>query len=533
MLLKSLRLMNFRQFINEEIHFAVDSERNVTVIMGENASGKTTIAQAFSWCLYGETDFDDKLMLNKVVASQMVPNEEKTVKVQLDLIHSGIEYTIITEQTYKKDFSNKLKANNIIRNISYKNKGQQEYIKPLEIDLTIKQILPKELSRYFFFDGERIGNMSKEIKKGKSKTFALAVRGLLGLNAFISALEHLKPTSKYGVIGSYNASYDSRSNHTIAIHTKTIDKCQDELEKIEDRLSEIDNEIALATDRCEELTEKIKEFADGERMQKEKEALKKKLLATEASRKNSLEAMLKHFNNNAPSYFSKSLVKKAFEVLSEADLIGKDIPEMHAKTIDFLIKKGECICGNKIEAGNEAYQKLIDLIKYLPPQSIGVLVGSFVKEAEIRTKASADLFEATTKSFAVLQEQEDNILELTNDIKLIEEKLLTFTGAGRYQQELQLCEKTIRDRSSENNTLRQKKGAIEFKKGQAEAERSKLTLLDQTNRKIEVYKAYAQYMYDELQSVYSKNEAKIREKLEKTINEIFKHIYNEDVKTFV
>ena len=525
MLLKSLKLINFRQFINEEIEFAVERERNVTVIMGEIGTGKTTILQAFSWCLYGETDFEDKLMLNKIAASQMLPNEEKTVKVQLDLVHSDIEYTIITEQTYKKDFSNKLKASNVIRNIAYKNNGQQDYVKPLEIDLTVKQILPKELSRYFFFDGERIGNMSKEIKKGKCQTFALAVHGLLGLSSFIKAVEHLKPT-KSGVIGSYNDNYDSKSNSNIAIYTKTIDECQDEVDKIDVRLLEIENEITLATDRCEELTEKIKEFADGERLQKEKEALQKKLLATRASMGNALGAILKQFSSNAPAYFSKSLVKKSLEVLSKADLIGKDIPEMHAKTIDFLIKKGECICGNKIEAGNDAYQKLVEWIKYLPPQSIGVIAGGFVGEAEIRTKASVDLFEATSKSFALLQEQGDSILEFTNDIKHIEEKLLTFTGAGRYQQELQLCEKTIRDRTSENNSLRQKKGAIEFKKGQAEADRSKLTLLDQANRKIEIYKAYAQYMYDELQSVYSDNETKIREKLEKTINDIFRNIYN-------
>lgn len=525
MLIKSLKMVNFRQFINEEIDFSVDCERNVTVIMGENGAGKTTISQAFSWCLYGETDFDDKLMLNKIVASQMLPNEEKSVKVKLDLVHSGIKYAITTEQTYKKDFSNKLKASNVIRNIAYKNNGQEEYVKPLEIDLTVKQILPKDLSRYFFFDGERIGSMSKEIKKGKSQTFALAVRGLLGLSAFISAIEHMKPT-KDGVIGSYNASYDSRSNSTIATYTKTIDECQEVLDKIEVRLLEIENEIALATDRCDELTGKIKEFADGERLQKQKEALQKKLLAAKASKQNALEAMLKLFSSNAPSYFSKSLVKKSLEVLSKADLIGKDIPEMHAKTIDYLLKKGECICGNKIEAGNDVYQKLVELVKYLPPQSIGVTAGGFVKEAEIRTKVSVNLFETTSKSFALMQEQEDTILEFINDIKLIEEKLLTFTGVGRYQQELQLCEKTIRDRTSENNTLRQKKGAIEFKKEKAEAERGKLTLLDQTNRKIEIYKAYAQYMHDELQDVYSDNETKIREKLEKTINDIFKDIYN-------
>ena len=69
MLLKSLKLKDFRQFKGEqEITFSTDPIRNVTVIMGENGSGKTTLAQAFTWCLYGDTDFDDKSMLCKATA---------------------------------------------------------------------------------------------------------------------------------------------------------------------------------------------------------------------------------------------------------------------------------------------------------------------------------------------------------------------------------------------------------------------------------------------------------------------------------
>ena len=49
MLLKSLKLKDFRQFKGEqEITFSTDPVRNVTVIMGENGSGKTTLAQAFT-----------------------------------------------------------------------------------------------------------------------------------------------------------------------------------------------------------------------------------------------------------------------------------------------------------------------------------------------------------------------------------------------------------------------------------------------------------------------------------------------------
>lgn len=55
MLLQSIELQNFRQFINEKIDFSTDPERNVTLIIGENGTGKTTFAQAFFWCLYGES----------------------------------------------------------------------------------------------------------------------------------------------------------------------------------------------------------------------------------------------------------------------------------------------------------------------------------------------------------------------------------------------------------------------------------------------------------------------------------------------
>ena len=43
MLLQSIELQNFRQFINEKIDFSTDPERNVTLIIGENGTGKTTL----------------------------------------------------------------------------------------------------------------------------------------------------------------------------------------------------------------------------------------------------------------------------------------------------------------------------------------------------------------------------------------------------------------------------------------------------------------------------------------------------------
>ena len=52
MLIKKLILHNFRQYIGtQEIEFSTDSERNVTVLIGVNTSGKTTLVRAFEWIL--------------------------------------------------------------------------------------------------------------------------------------------------------------------------------------------------------------------------------------------------------------------------------------------------------------------------------------------------------------------------------------------------------------------------------------------------------------------------------------------------
>ena len=121
MLLESITLENFRQFRHESIDFAQgDNGKNVTIIIGENGTGKTTFAQAFFWCMYGETEFSDKNMLNKLVAAEMKPGQESKVQVILKLRHGTVNYTLMREQTYRKDYSNRVKGDNTVFDIAIK-----------------------------------------------------------------------------------------------------------------------------------------------------------------------------------------------------------------------------------------------------------------------------------------------------------------------------------------------------------------------------------------------------------------------------
>ena len=384
MLLKGLKLKDFRQFRGEQpaITFSTDIEKNVTVIMGENGSGKTTFAQAFTWCLYGDTDFVDKSMLCKATSNSMLPGDEESVRVELELVHNNIDYTIIREQLYSKDNNGNIKRpSNTTFKIAFKNTdGQQEFVSELETDIRMKEILPKELSKYFFFDGERIGNMSKEIRKGKSNEFAQAVRGLLGLNAFTAALDHFKKVTR-----SYNESYDSKSDAKVAQYTREIEEFEINIEKIEQRLIEIENEESIGNDKCTDLSDKIKENSSSETLAIDKEKLKQKMSSLVQAKESGIKSLLNIFNSKSPGYLAQKLMKDSLQSLSESDKLDKGIPDIHARTIEFLIERGSCICGNKISFGNDAYKELNKVLDYIPPQSIGSLIGQFARECELKT----------------------------------------------------------------------------------------------------------------------------------------------------
>ena len=480
--------------------------------------------------MYGETEFSDKNMLNKLVAAEMKPSQESKVQVILKLTHGNVSYTLMREQTYRKDYSNRIKGDNTVFDIAIKDaSGNTSYVKKTLCEGEVKSILPKELSRYFFFDGERIEKMSKDISTGKKATdFAEAVKGLLGLNAMFSAIQHFNPRIKNSVISSYESSYSVDSNTKIQEYTQTIERCKEEIARIDARLEELENQIEQAASRKAEKVEEIKQYAEGEELQKQKEKLLQRIETVKASRSTVIKEISRGFNANMSSFFSASLILRSLEFLSDKDFAGKDIPFMHAKTIEYLLKQKVCICGTHLDEGSVPYNKVKELIDFLPPQSISTTIGYFKKESKRRANSRQDLYGDVREKLAVISQQDEELVGLNDDLHAIEGKLSSGDVRGTVRAintEIQLCDQTIKKSQTERDQLLIKKGGYEKEAGRADTERRNLTLLDDKNKKIEIYKAYAEQIYKELQSVYASSEAEIRSKLETTINEIFKTIY--------
>ena len=435
---------------------------------------------------------------------------------------------MIREQKYTTDSVGGLKRpNNTIFRIAYKNvDGQTEFIKDTETEFRMKEILPKELSRYFFFDGERIGNMSKEIRRGRSPEFAEAVKRLLGLSAFSAALDHLNGRSQNSVIKSYEKDYDSKSDSKILEYTNEMDRYDTRLQEIDSRLVEIDNERLTVSDKVKEIEQKISDNKDSEKYAQERIKLNKKLNGLSISKVNNTVGIIQLLNNRVTSWMSQRLIYDALQELASSNKIDTGIPDIHARTVQYLIKRGTCLCGREIEFGNDAHKELMRLLDYIPPQSVGTIIGQFIRECELKSKAADGTFDELSEKYSIVRNFENDYDEVLHQIESINKKLEGMANVGELQKRYTYYNTELKKMDIEHDRLIEERGKLQTKRERCETNINELSLKDENNRRVARFKAYAVYIYQQLNAIYKEKEQETREKLEKTVNEIFKEIYN-------
>ncbi len=531
MLLTKITLNDFRQFRGTQtIEFSTDKEKNVTIILGENGSGKTTFAQAFKWCLYGSTDFRDPIVLNKKVANDLGPSAETTVSVTLELIHRKIPYFITREQKYTTNSKGELNTpNSSVLKIQYKAEGGgKKFVDEKEVELRIKEILPQELSKYFFFDGERINNMSKELTYGKSEEFADAVRRLLGLAAFSNTLNHLySKNNANSVIKSYNNDYDSKANSKIEEYKNIISKLDSDIIVGENRKNEIEKQIKDSKNLQAEYNAQMEKFKESESLIKRKKELEGYISTCQSRHSSQVDNLFCSFDKNILSWICQPIIKDVVKEFNETQIIDKGIPDITAKTINFLIEQKKCICGNCIKEGSEEYKELQNLLDFIPPKSLGTFIGQFVTEANMRIDAIKDYYDPNfLGKFGDVRSTVSEIEGYFDEINTIDERLRGQSGTSDIQSKYDEEERKINALLQEKDELSEQVGKLKGESERINSQLQELVLKDTNNRAIATYKAYAQYMYNYLSELYNKKEAEVRNKLQDNINKIFKTIYD-------
>lgn len=541
MRLQSIELTNFRQFKDEKIQFAIDKNQNVTLIMGDNGSGKTSLAQAFFWCFYGTNSFQDKILLNRFVANNMIPNQKEMVCVRVYLEHKQEEYCVVRQQEYTKQYNDSLKPQNSILAISKKDKngnrmwlgtGKTESLKNIELTNTINDIMPQDLSKYFFFDGEKIETLSKEISSGrKSNNFVEAVNSLTGLKATRNALNHLNPKLKGSVIGKFEDEYIGGSDRKIAELTEEIKRLKSEWQSADDDINSADESIKSNDLYIEELENKIKTYAEAENLQRTKTNRQNELKEHKRRKYQSLSRIYDNLNrdNLFDRFICEWPVKEALVILSNSDVSGKDIPKLHGDTIKYLLKQKQCICGTILEENSKEWKVLENLINYLPPESISTSIGNFIKRMKDKYQEKVYLLNDARSDFASILTLDEQISQCLEEIDEIDKKLNGKDVSREVNRLNQLISTT------KNNTvqLRNNKSALEKRIGgfsvsiqSKETERDTLAKKSSQNASIALAKKYAEALYDKFNVEYTAKEIKTKANLQAYINENFKKFFN-------
>lgn len=530
---KSIRMKNFMRYKGENtILFSCDPIKNVTVVLGDNTVGKTTIAQAFRWGLYGAISVDrrksdaDYLLLNNDVLAMMDANSRADVSVEIVAMDEEKTYTIFRQVQYTRAFPMMI-AKEAGKKLTLRISENEDADTDIEVDSgkveeVINELFPRDLSHYFLFDGERwndvtVGGVRENIKD--------SVHILTGLSSYQKAMDHLKDMGSNSVIRKFKSKITGSGNMYDNLDAerrkmeRSIEKCKEDIKIADVNLQNLERKI-------EELEQQLEENKNTETLQTKNKNLQ---IIKNSQAKRSLaeyRILVNDFSDKAYMLFAQPMIKAGLEMVKAVAGERRDIPHMRQASIDYILKTGKCICGTKILPDSPELSCLIEQRNYLPPADIGSLLGEFERTATRWNNRSADVkaefLQEAEKVDAAVREYEDTC----NELVLLERQMDAHIDFGEMRRKIRYY-KDEQQRFA--NQKGEKKGQMEVYRRQVE--RIEMEMKEQETRSEENKKwrervELAEAIYERMRQDFAAKEQKIFAELNQQIQSNFSRMFN-------
>lgn len=344
MKIRNITLNNFRTFYGTtEINFSTDPERPVTIFIGENGSGKTTVLNAIYWAFTG--GFTQQF------------SGGSSILVNKDAKHEGIRKCSVSIE-FIDEFSNAEDGRYLLirervdgvagDNISLQkinSKGAYEGIRDDLIQNVIQRYIPKKLANWFIFDGEAIQHMhlngDPKFKEDLSQTF-----GFNSMNELIRILSDIDS--------------DYRKEEQKLIKNSELDALSSEIEegmaRIEAYEKELKNKaITNSQDerKVESLEKKLLALPQTEPIQGQRDRASRKFEEAKVKRGNKIRERNQFLASAAPKKILEQgleFLVKEFNYKEEKQILPQPFG---TQLIDDILKDGKCICGTPIQAGSK------------------------------------------------------------------------------------------------------------------------------------------------------------------------------------
>lgn len=538
MLIKSIKIHNFRNFQDVSIEFSTHEFKNVTVIMGDNGSGKTTLAQAFQWVLYNETHFKKKGLLNAKVADNLFEGQTVPMSVTLDIEYNHTDYIIKRKEEYKRvrnglivDKAEFLVAEVVDGNTTYLPEHKKNYL--------IRRILPKDLSRFFFFDGETMDDMAEELDAGSSEEFKKAVEGIVGLKATQNAIQHLDASNininpkPINVVSEYEKKISKNSKSIKAlnnINVKMGEKLsrKDELER---RNNQLKNQYTDTQKQIDELNDiVIRESPEFEK-KKKYEKVTNDIRRLESTKINQIkDSLIKPFQKDCYGFFATPIFNEVGKIKELNEGIHKTIPKLTRPTLKYIIEQGECICGTKFEVGDQIFTNITDLMNYVPPKTLGQLLEDYDKQRNVLKASSEGFWNTFVTAVKTIRDTSAQIEGMTSEQNELFNSLSNNESGETAKKKLNELKPELE--KIHNNQVRVEAELVNIDKDIANliSDKNKYINIDESSSHDLLLLAYAKRLVQMLKEDYAKKEKQTRYNLQVKINEIFADLYDGNIK---
>lgn len=529
MIIKGIEMYNFRQYVGKQyIEFSTDKEKNVTVLIGDNTSGKTTIIRAFEWCLYGKNGFEDTILLNSDVRALMHVGDTQTTYVAVSFIHDEVQYILKRSFTYVCS-DRRIEDNKTVVILNKKpdetisleyllQDGQTKTnVERSNITDSIDRVLPKDLSDYFFFGGERISGIANRTDLSK------AVRGLMRLDVLEYSITHLQAVAK-----KFNGMIDTSGNIAAQKARDSLETYKKRKDVLIDNLKNVENERDYWYGKEREYSAELAK-SNVEQVKKAKQerdriesSLKREKERLEASKK----AMVTAFNTRPYAFFGMPAIKKSFDMLIDFKDKTESIPAMEQSSIDFLIQRGLCICGTSLVPHTAAYNFVMAERKKLPPETIGTVVNNYKNKAGGYLAGSESYYEGIVEKYKSYRENLRRIGQLQDDLKTASDQIVDDTDAKAIEEKRREANTKYKEALDDYNQINSEIGSCNANIKNCERAIEKYAKSSSKNVKVARYIAYTEEVLDWLIQTYQSKEYIVRDQLQQRVNDNFTRMYH-------
>ena len=232
------------------------------------------------------------------------------------------------------------------------------------------------------------------------------------------------------------------------------------------------------------------------------------------------------FSNGGFAFFSRNLLNEALSVLKNTSDDTECVPGMEGDAIDYLLKRGKCICGTAISPGSLAEQLLLQEKKKLPPESIGTVVKRYKDDAREFLNTSEQYYQQVEQAYTAYRKARKDLEFREEELKAISDKLLGAKDSSAIEQKRANAVRKIRELEEERRKKTQAVGAAEqiIKNSQDSMKRHMAQNLN--NAKYQELLNYTDAIYDWIEETYKKREASVKTQLEDKVNANFSRMYH-------